>query len=216
MLAVLVIGAALPALQPLDNELLLAINSLGDGPEWVYQTFDPHGRNYAVLALTAALASALLVRRARYAVGTAIAVVLAGLLADAAWELVKLFIERDRPEEVLGTQVALSHDRTWAHIGSYPSGHLLVTTAMAAAAAAAVRALRGPLLAYVGAVALTRLLFGAHFPIDVLVGAAFGHQVGLFATTLSASARLLPQRQARRASGKSCERSVKSHKGLRF
>jgi membrane-associated phospholipid phosphatase len=125
--------------------------------------------------------------------------VLAGLLADAAWELVKLFIERARPEEVLGTQVALSHDRSSAHIGSYPSGHLLVTTAMAAAAAAAVRPLRGPLLAYVAAVALTRLLFGAHFPIDVLVGAAIGHEVGLFTTTLLASARLLPQRRAGQA-----------------
>jgi membrane-associated phospholipid phosphatase/MFS family permease len=196
MVAVLAIGAALPALQPLDNELFLAINGLGDGPEWVYQTFDPHGRNYAILVLTAAIASAIVLRRARYAVGTAIAVVLAALLADAAWELVKLFIERARPEEVLGTQVALSHDRTWADIGSYPSGHLLVTTAMAAAAATALRALRGPLFAYVGAVALTRLLFGAHFPIDVLVGAALGHEVGRFTATLLASARLLPQRAA--------------------
>jgi membrane-associated phospholipid phosphatase len=199
MAAVLAIGAALPVLQPLDNGLFLAINGLGDGPEWVYQAFDPHGRNYAILVLTAAVASAIVLRRARYAVGTAIAVVLAGLLADGAWELVKLFIERARPEEVLGTQVALSHDRSWAPIGSYPSGHLLVTTAIAAAAAAAVRALRGPLLAYVAALALTRLLFGAHFPIDVLVGAAFGHEVGLFATTLLASARLLPQRRAAQA-----------------
>jgi membrane-associated phospholipid phosphatase len=199
MVAVLAIGAALPALQPLDNELFLAINGLGDGPEWVYQAFDPHGRNYAILVLTATVASAIVLRRARYAVGTAIAVVLAGLLADGAWELVKLFVERARPEEVLGTQVALSHDRTWADIGSYPSGHLLVTTAMAAAAAAAVRPLRGPLLAYVAALALTRLLFGAHFPIDVLVGAAFGYEVGLFTTTLLASARLLPQGRAAQA-----------------
>jgi membrane-associated phospholipid phosphatase len=165
----------------------------------VYQAFDPHGRNYAVLVLTAAVASAVVLQRTRYAVGAALAVVLAGLLADAAWEFVKLFIERARPEEVLSTQVALSHDRTWADIGSYPSGHLLVTTAMAAAAAAAVRALRGPLLAYVGAVALTRLLFGAHFPIDVLVGTALGHEVGLFTATLLASARLLPQHPAAQA-----------------
>jgi hypothetical protein len=71
-----------------------------------------------------------------------------------------------------------------ADIGSYTSGQLLVTTAMAAAAAAGVRALRAPLLAYVGAVALTRLLFGAHFPIDVLVGVALGHEVGRFTATL--------------------------------
>ena len=63
---------------------------------------------------------------------------------------------------------------------------------MAAAAAAALPALRKPLLAYVVMIALTRVLFGAHFPIDVLVGAVMGYELGLFAARLMASARLLP------------------------
>ena len=92
----------------------------------------------SLLVLTAAVASAIFLRRPRYVIGTAIAVVLAGYLAGAALEVVKVFIERARPEEVIGAQVQLSHDRSWAHIASYPSGHLIVTTAMAAAAAAAV------------------------------------------------------------------------------
>jgi membrane-associated phospholipid phosphatase len=125
-------------------------------------------------------------------VGAAIAVVLAGYLAGAALEVVKLFIERARPEEVLGAQVQLSHGRSWAHIAAFPSGHLIVTTAMATAAAAAVRALRWPLLVYVAAVAFTRVLFGAHFPLDVLVGAALGYELGLFTANLLANARLLP------------------------
>jgi membrane-associated phospholipid phosphatase len=189
---VLAIGAALPALQPLDNQLFLAINRLGDGPEWLYQALDPHARNYALLVAAAVVASAVALRRPRYVVGTAIAVVLAGYLAGAALEVVKLFIERARPEEVLGAQVQLSHGRSWSHIAAFPSGHLIVTTAMAAAAAAAVRALRVPLLAYVAAVAFTRVLFGAHFPLDVLVGAAVGYELGLFTASLLANARLLP------------------------
>jgi membrane-associated phospholipid phosphatase len=63
---------------------------------------------------------------------------------------------------------------------------------MAAAAAAAVLALRVPLLAYVAAVAFTRVLFGAHFPLDVLVGAAVGYELGVFTASLLANARLLP------------------------
>jgi membrane-associated phospholipid phosphatase/MFS family permease len=191
--AVLAIGAALPALQPLDNQLFLAINRLGDGPEWLYQALDPHARNYALLVLTAAVAAAVALRRPRYVLGTAIAVVLAGYLAGAALEVVKLFIERARPEEVLGAQVQLSHGRSWSHIASFPSGHLIVTTAMAAAAASAVRALRVPLLVYVAAVAFTRVLFGAHFPLDVLVGVALGYELGLFTAGLLANARLLPE-----------------------
>jgi membrane-associated phospholipid phosphatase/MFS family permease len=190
--AVLAIGAALPALQPLDNQLFLAVNRLGDGPEWLYGALDPHARNYALLLLAAVVTSALVLRRPRYVVGTAVAVVLAGYLAGAALEVVKVFIDRARPEEVLGAEVLLSHGRSWSHIAAFPSGHLIVTAAMAAAAATAAPVLRWPLLAYTAAVAFTRVLFGAHFPLDVIVGAGFGYELGLFTASLIANARLLP------------------------
>jgi membrane-associated phospholipid phosphatase len=194
----LAIAAALPALQPLDNQLFLAVNGLGDGPEWLYQALDPHTRNYIALVLTALAAAAVVLRRPRYVIGTGIAVLLAAYLAGAALEVLKLFVERARPEEVLGTQVLLSHDRHWSHLASFPSGHLIVTTAMAAAAASAVPLLRRPLAAYVALVAFTRVLFGAHFPLDVIVGAALGYELGLFSASLLANARLLPaSRQAR-------------------
>ena len=104
--------------------------------------------------------------------------VLAAYLAGAAIEVIKLFVERARPEEVLGSQVLLAEGRSWGHLASYPSGHLIVTAAMASAAAAALPVLRGPLLAYVVMIGLTRVLFGAHFPIDVLVGAVMGYELG--------------------------------------
>ncbi len=196
ILAVIALGVALPVFQPLDNALGLAINGLGDGPEWLYQALDPHTRNYILLTTITAIAAAFVLRRPRYAVGAVLGVLLAGYLAGAALEVVKLFIERARPEEVLGAQIQLSHGRSWAHLASYPSGHLIVTAAMATAAATAVRALRVPLLAYVGVVAITRITFGAHFPLDVLVGAALGYELGLFTARLLAAARLLPAQAA--------------------
>ncbi len=192
LLAAIALGLALPLFQPLDNSLFLGVNGLGDGPEWLYQALDPHTRNYILLLLTTLVAGAIFLRRPRYVLGAALSVVLGAYLAGAAIEIIKLFVERARPEEVLGAQVLLSEDRSWAHLASYPSGHLIVTAAMAAAASAALPALRKPLLAYVVMIAFTRVLFGAHFPLDVLVGAVMGYELGLFAARLMASARLLP------------------------
>jgi membrane-associated phospholipid phosphatase len=61
-----------------------------------------------------------------------------------------------------------------------------------ATAATLARRLRGPLLVYLGFVAVTRVLFGAHFPLDVVVGAIVGWQVGLFAVELTRTSGLLP------------------------
>jgi membrane-associated phospholipid phosphatase/MFS family permease len=194
--ASIAIGAALPALQALDNAGFRTINQLGDGPEWLYQALDPHARNYALLFLLAIAASAVNFRRARYVLGAGLAVLLAGYLGGAVLELVKVFVERARPEEVLGSQVLLAEDRNWSHIASYPSGHMMVTAALAAVAATVAPRLRGPLFVYIGAVAVTRVLFGAHFPLDVIVGTVVGYEIGLFATALVANARLLPARLA--------------------
>ncbi len=195
--ATIALGAALPALQPLDNAAFLAINRLGDGPEWLYQALDPHARNYLLLFGVAVLGSVAVLRRPRYVLGAALAVVLAGYLAGAALEVVKLFIDRPRPEEALGGQVLLSHGREWSHIASFPSGHLIVTTALATVGAVTVPRLRTALIVYVAAVAFTRVLFGAHFPLDVVVGTVLGYEIGLFAIALIANARLLPARLAR-------------------
>jgi membrane-associated phospholipid phosphatase/MFS family permease len=193
LLAAVALGAALPVLQPLDNSLFLALNGLGDGPEWLYRALDPHTRNYILLVSLTVIAAAVVLRRPRYVVGAGLAVLLGAYVAGAGLELVKLFIERARPEEVLGAQVQLSHGRNWAHLASFPSGHLIVTAAMASAAAAAVPRLRAPLLLYVGLVGLTRMTFGAHFPLDVVAGAVLGYELGLFSARLVASARLLPE-----------------------
>jgi membrane-associated phospholipid phosphatase/MFS family permease len=192
VLAAIALGLAMPLFQPLDSTVFLAVNGLGDGPEWLYQALDPHARNYVLLTATTIVVAAFVLRRPRYVLGAALGVVLAAYVAGAAIELVKLFVERARPEEVLGGQVLLSEGRSWAHLASFPSGHLIVTTAMASAAAVALPILRKPLIAYVVLIGLTRVLFGAHFPLDVLAGAVLGYEIGLFSARLMASARLLP------------------------
>jgi membrane-associated phospholipid phosphatase len=192
MLLAWAVAVALPLVGPLDEQLFLAINGLGDGPEWLYEALDPHSRNYLLLVAIATLGVLAATRSLRFAGGALLAMAFAGVFADLVLEVIQLAVDRPRPEEALGVEAALSHGRHWAHIPSFPSGHLIVTTALVAAAAAMAPRLRAPLLGYLAAVAVTRMTFGAHFPLDVLIGTIVGRQVGLFAVALTRAGRLLP------------------------
>jgi undecaprenyl-diphosphatase len=187
-------AALLPLVAGLDERLFLAVNSLGAGPDWIHQALDPHTRNYILISVLAVAAAPMMGRRA--VIGTAAAVLIAAFFSDVLVQLVYLLYDRARPEEVLGAQALLLEDRTWAHIASFPSGHLVVTTAIAVAGMSAVPALRGPLWLYVGAIALTRVTFGAHFPLDVVVGLVFGYEVGRFSAALAHGIGLLPHAPA--------------------
>ena len=200
MLLAWVVAAALPLLGGLDERLFLAVNGLGDGPEWLYRALDPHSRNYLLLAGAATLGVLVSTRRLRYAGGALLAMALAGVFADLVLEIVQLAVDRPRPEEALGAEVLRSHGRHWSHIPSFPSGHLIVTTALVVAASTMAPLLRIPAFAYLAAIAVTRVTFGAHFPLDVVVGTIVGWQVGLFAVAVTRAGRLLPQPADVRAS----------------
>jgi membrane-associated phospholipid phosphatase len=131
---------------------------------------------------------------------TLLAMALSGVLADLVLEIVQLGVDRPRPEEALGAEVLHSHDRHWSHIASFPSGHLIVTTALVVAASAMAPVLRFPAFAYLAAIAVPRITFGAHFPLDVVVGTIIGWQVGLSAVAVTRAGRLLPQPASARAS----------------
>jgi membrane-associated phospholipid phosphatase len=97
----------------------------------------------------------------------------AALLAWGLLEGVYAVWNRARPEEVIGAE-AILNGHTWAHIESFPSGHMAITAALAVSAALAFPRLRFVLWAYVAVVALTRVFFGAHFPLDTLAGITIG------------------------------------------
>ena len=185
------VGAAMPLIGPVDERVFLAVNALGDGPEWLYHALDPHTRNYLMLAAAVALGAAVL--RSSPVRGAVIALLVAGFFSDLLLQSVYLLYERPRPEEVLAGQALLSHGRSWSHIASFPSGHVTVTMALAAAGAALVPALRPALWSYVAVIALTRITFGAHFPADVLAGMVFGYVTGIFAVAVTRASGLLPQ-----------------------
>jgi membrane-associated phospholipid phosphatase len=197
MLLAWMLAAALPLLGPFDERLFLALNGLGDGPEWLYQALDPHSRNYLLLAGAATVAVLAATRRLRFTLGALLAMAFAGVFADLVLEVLQLAVDRPRPEEALGAEALRSHGRHWSHIPSYPSGHLIVSTALVSTAAAMAPRLRPVLLVYLVGVAITRITFGAHFPLDVVVGTALGWEVGLFTVAVMRAARLVPAARPR-------------------
>jgi membrane-associated phospholipid phosphatase len=70
-------------------------------------------------------------------------------------------------------------------------------TALAATAWFFFPRLRYPLIAYVALNAVTRVLFGAHFPLDVLAGIVLGYGTARAATALFAQTGIVVAARAR-------------------
>lgn len=84
----------------------------------------------------------------------------------------------------LGGKTGVRHAwEFWAGISSdlwsMPSSHTAFAAALAVFLAAAYPRLRGPVALSVAVVAIARVLLGAHYPSDVLVGAAIGWSAGV-------------------------------------
>jgi undecaprenyl-diphosphatase len=114
---------------------------------------------YSVSAVGAAVSP-----QRRTTFGRAAAVVLGSFFANQA---VKFVARRPRPDlPGLGPLVHTMSNR------SYPSAH--ATTSAAAAVALSGVLPRAPLYTVAGALALSRLYLGVHYPSDTLAGAALG------------------------------------------
>jgi membrane-associated phospholipid phosphatase len=153
-----------------DEWLYRAINGLGPGPELLWKILDPHTRNYLLLiglAVVAAAATQLSRLPRVFAQVLGSAVLSWGLL-----EAVYSIYDRPRPEEVIAGASLNGH--SWGHLNSFPSGHMAITAALAVSVALAFPRLRYALWGYVAAVAFTRVMFGAHFPLDTVAGTALG------------------------------------------
>lgn len=123
--------------------------------------------NYLALTLVALVAG----YRRRLLLPTVLLVPGSGLLAWGVVRAVWAVVERERPEEVLGSATVHS----WAYVSSFPSGHIAVTVAMVAATGWLFPRLGWGLWAYAAVLSASRIVFGAHFPTDVVVGAAVGY-----------------------------------------
>ena len=152
---------------------------------------DPHTRNYAILVAAALLAA--LVTGPRRVPRVATLVLGAAVVAWALLEAVYSVYDRARPEEVLDAGEIVLEGHSWAHLNSFPSGHMAITAALATGAAIAFPRARLALGLYVAAVAFTRVLFGAHFPFDTVAGTALGVASALLvAIALDRGARAAP------------------------
>ncbi len=156
-------------LQRLDSWLFGVLHDLGPVPEEVWEVLDPHTRNY-VLLLSLAVAAAT-ISSARRIPGVIGRVLGSAFVALVLLEALYAVYDRPRPEEVLELDLGA---HTWAHLNSFPSGHMAITAALAASMALVFPRLRWVLFAYLATVAVTRVVFGAHFPIDVLAGTLLG------------------------------------------
>ncbi len=125
-----------------------------------------------LLVVPAAVLAALAFRRWRLAAGLA----LAGAGVYVLAKVVKRFVERGRPSDVLDDVVVRG---AAPHGLGFVSGHIAVVTALALVAWPWLpRWGRWAAGAAVAAVFLTRMYVGAHLPLDMVGGAALGVAVG--------------------------------------
>lgn len=142
-----------------------------------WATFLGDGKTLIVLLL-GMFAFATLTRR-RYARVTALLGLLAVVLAVTA-PLIKLFLPRARPPLVIPTTDIILVRPLYG--GSFPSGHTLVSFAVAA-----VLARRYPWCApwafgLAALVGISRMSVGVHWPTDVFAGMLLGLVIGLLVT----------------------------------
>jgi membrane-associated phospholipid phosphatase/predicted MFS family arabinose efflux permease len=185
--AMLVVGLVVEhtALVRLDRAVFRLFNDAGPGPGIVDTLIvGPDVRNYVILA-GGTLAAALLWRRGRV-IRSCAEVILAGLIA---WGLVRAIWtvwDRPRPQETLDGVAVGVHN--WTSYQSFPSGHMAVWLAMALVIIVVFPRSRVPLLALLLAVAVTRMVGGAHYPSDLLGAAVLGWGAARASLALVASA----------------------------
>lgn len=164
-------------------------NNLAPGPEFLWDALNPHLRNYLLLNVLAVAAAALI--RRRWVPHTIVLLTVSWLLSFGLLEALHVTYNRPRPEEALGGDAVVLGGHTWSFIASYPSGHMAITAALVTGTGLLFPRLRVPLWIYAAAVAFTRVIFGAHFPLDVLAGTLLGWASARLAHALLVETRLL-------------------------
>lgn len=134
-------------------------------PRWLWQGLTTLGDERAAVAL-----ALLLARRHPHVLYT---ILIAALLATLANRGIKLAADGLRPPAVLPPDsfnlLGPANRRL-----SFPSGHTVTAFVFFGVLAYHFRRWRWPLLALAGAVGLSRVAIGVHWPVDVLAGAFIG------------------------------------------
>jgi undecaprenyl-diphosphatase len=125
--------------------------------------------SYGLIWLAIGAAIAVGLRRP----SVAFAVLLVVVAADLSASGLKHAVGRPRPAEALGIDVLMSSPSS----SSFPSGHAATSFAAALALALAVPRLAAFVFGLAAVIAFSRLYVGAHYPLDVLGGAALGAAV---------------------------------------
>ncbi len=172
------------AAHALDVALLRQIH--GFARPGLTQSFHLVCRMADAIAWPVHAAAVLLVGGLRPAPG--LAIVFATLLATMISQPLKRSIRRPRPRERLPDLRPPYADPDGF---SLPSGHAAAAVAVAVALSAGHFPLAGLYLVFAALVCLGRVVLGAHYPGDVLAGAAIGWFAGSLAAQLVASAMAL-------------------------
>ena len=173
-----------------DEWLYRAINGLGPGPELLWTVLDPHTRNYLVLIALAVVAAAVTNVRGVPRVFARVFGSARPRVGPARGRVRGL---RPAAARRKSSSTPILNGHSWAHLNSFPSGHMAITAALAVAVALAFPRLRFALWAYIAAVAFTRVLFGAHFPLDIVAGTALGTASALLVAIAFDRRRRRPQ-----------------------
>jgi membrane-associated phospholipid phosphatase len=150
-----------------------------------FRVLTDFGKDTYVLSLTAVLLLGVMLaapamrdpaRRRLLGIGLRLQfVLLAVSVPIAVGELLKWIIGRGRPFVGGGANAFnFAHFAGTEAYASLPSGHAITAFALAFAVAAVWPRMRGAMIAYALAIALTRLVLLAHHPSDVVAGAAIG------------------------------------------
>jgi membrane-associated phospholipid phosphatase len=158
----------------LERSVFRVVNGLPGWLEW--PLWAPMQLGTVVVVPVAALVAFLVWRRRR----PALDIVAAGSVAWVAAKIMKMSVGRGRPAALL------DHVRLRGSVGvsnrtglGFPSGHATVAFALAVVVYPWLPPrLRSVVLALAAVVALSRLYFGAHLPLDALGGAALGVAIG--------------------------------------